>query len=353
MARRTLQWSVCLVFVVLMTASCVTSFSRDALSNAEVLFVNGTGEVAVSSLDMGVWLDGFPGSAESVYVANVGTEPATVSFALLGHDQELFCVEADFKHLEPGEMRRIFIRYRGELDPGELLEKTAELRVRYGWGSQQTLSLRALPVVDHVWALHCLLAEEISVSFLQDLLVTFEGRTYPEARLAEGIIRVHLFALGEGNDTQAMAEAAYASLSEIDVESDLRTVYHGVASAFVASKRGAFGGAYLDSMQELFESLPVDNTQWYSLFWKGVTYLRTSKGIMDDLLAWTFGGFRSRINNIWVPGGQQALAQVRAAYHSASMPEGVAMDGFTYERDLAPVPYGIRVDVEDAPLFDW
>lgn len=308
-------------------------------------------ETPVHTLDLGKWLDGYEGPYTTVYLYSTSFEEETIdSISLTGDMADLFSVEADYDILPARGVLPVQVRYRGEVDPGELGVKSAELVVSGSLGTR-AMTLKAEPVVDDVWALHSLVAEEIDVNRVLELIDVFADRTYPEALLAQGILNVHLFALGEGNDTQAVAMAAYEALEASMIDSDLRVAYHGVASGFVASILGATGGSYIDTMQNLFESIDAETTDsWFALYWKGVTYLRTSEGIMANFFSRLFYG--NRVNNIWVPGGTAALAEVVAQYELHNMPDTIEVDGFVYDRSTMPVPEEIYQDILTVPYFN-
>ncbi|TVP94938.1 MAG: hypothetical protein EA374_05505 [Acholeplasmatales bacterium] len=308
-------------------------------------------ESPLHTLDLGLWLDGYEGPYTTVYLYSTSFTDETVDrITLSGEMAELFTVSFDTNLLPARGVMAVQVRYRGEVDPGTLGVKSAELVVEGSLGTR-SLTVKAEPVVDDVWALHTLVAEEITIERVLELIDVFAERTYPEALLATGILHVHVFALGEGNATQAVAMAAYQALEASMIDSDLRVAYHGVASGFVASILGATGGAYIDTMQALFQSIDAESSDsWLALYWKGVTYLRTSEGIMANFFSRLFYG--SRVNNIWVPGGTAALAQVVAQYDAHNMPDSVWVDGFTYDRATMPVPEEIYQDILTVPYFN-
>lgn len=326
-----------------------------------LVFLDRDVEDNIDTIDMGNVPDGIKGREVAFYIKNKNNMDVDVQFDLGGKDADLFEIDGIKDNISQGEKIALSVVYNGEKDPGSADEKTAFLSAEIG-GKRKHLYFSAVPTVNDTWALCFLVGKGIDEKAIKDALAVFSTRDYPRAYLAMGILKTHLFALENGNDTIETAVKAYDYLvlasEENKIKDDvLNITYRGVAQAFLAQKRGVMGDSNLNKMESYFQSTDNDAANWYPLFWKGVTYLRVSQGIRDTFgrtfYSW-INPYRDNVVDLWEPEGVDALSRVRDAYENSMIPKG-KMDVFTYNSLVMPVPEEIRMDALSTgnDAFKW
>jgi hypothetical protein len=210
------------------------------------------------------------------------------------------------------------------------------------------MAMAGVPSIDESWALAMLLGPGSGVAGLSAELPKYRSRHDQQGRLATAILACHIIARDTESANEAFALEAWNAAKDAG-SAPLALAYRGLAAAFVASKKGASGGAFLDDFEASFAAIRNSGAHWLVRYWKGVTYLRTAKGIKDNFMANLIYGSRA---DAWIAAGKADLDALKAAYASASLPKG-AYSPSTYDATLAPVPFEIASDAASAPYHEW